>query len=135
MTIEDAARRARENAYAPYSGFRVGAAVRGGSGRVHAGCNVENVAYPEGSCAETGAIAAMIATGERQIVEICIIGSGPLPVPPCGGCRQRLAEFAEGDTPVVLLSESGESVKTTLGALLPQGFAPHHMAGAGRDAT
>lgn len=135
MTIRDAARRVRENAYAPYSKFRVGAAVRAASGQIYMGCNVENIAYPEGSCAETGAIAAMVAAGESVIVEVCVIGSGPLPVPPCGGCRQRLAEFADAELKVVLMSETGEIVETTLGALLPQGFGPRHMAGSGKDAT
>ena len=93
MSLTDAARMVRENAYAPYSRFKVGAAIRAASGQVYVGCNVENVAYPEGTCAEAGAIAAMVAAGETQLVEVCVIADSPDPVPPCGGCRQKLAEF------------------------------------------
>ena len=84
--IQDAAR-VRENAHAPYSGFKVGAAIRTVEGHVHLGCNVENVAYPEGTCAEAGAIAAMIAAGDKRIAEVAVIADCPAPVPPCGGCR------------------------------------------------
>ena len=86
MTLLDAARAVRENAYAPYSRFKVGAALRATSGAVHLGCNVENVAYPEGTCAEAGAIAAMIAAGDTAIAELVVIADSPAPVPPCGGC-------------------------------------------------
>mgnify|MGYP000385448682 CR=1 FL=1 len=91
--IEDAAA-VRLNAHAPYSGFKVGAALRSVEGRVHLGCNVENVAYPEGTCAEAGAIASMIAAGDREIREVAVIADAPTPVSPCGGCRQKIAEFA-----------------------------------------
>src|SRR5918992_5384318 len=86
----DAALGAFGNAHAPYSGFRVGAAVRGESGRIFAGANVENASYPEGTCAETGAIAAMVAAGERRIVEALVLAAGERLCTPCGGCRQRL---------------------------------------------
>ncbi|MEP3346405.1 MAG: cytidine deaminase [Litoreibacter sp.] len=118
----------RENAHAPYSKFQVGAALRAKSGTVYVGCNVENVAYPEGTCAEAGAIAAMVAAGEREIVEICVVAGSPTPVPPCGGCRQKIAEFAAGDVPVVLATTSGVLEKTTVAALLPGAFDAGHMA-------
>ena len=102
MSLLDAARDVRERAYVPYSKFKVGAAIRGASGTVYRGCNVENVAYPEGTCAEAGAIAAMVAAGETVLTEVDVIADSPSPVPPCGGCRQKLAEFGAGDVPVLL---------------------------------
>ena len=102
MSLLDEAARVRLRAYTPYSDFKVGAAIRSIEGNLHLGCNVENIAYPEGTCAEAGAIAAMIAGGDTRIAEIAVIADSPDPVPPCGGCRQKLAEFADGDTPVVL---------------------------------
>ena len=101
----------RERAYAPYSNFKVGAALRADTGAVFVGCNVENVAYPEGTCAEAGAIAAMIAGGAQRIAEIVVIADSPTPVPPCGGCRQKIAEFAGADVPVTLLSLNGARQK------------------------
>ena len=94
--LTTAARLVRENAHAPYSRFKVGAAVRAASGQVYVGCNVENVAYPEGTCAEAGAIAAMVAAGEKRLTAVAVIADSPAPVPPCGGCRQKLAEFGAG---------------------------------------
>ena len=91
MTLSKAARDIWPKAYAPYSNFKVGAAIRAASGRVYVGVNVENVAYPEGTCAEAGAIAAMIAGGDTKIAEVYVIADSPDPVPPCGGCRQTLA--------------------------------------------
>ena len=122
MSLLDAARAVREKAYAPYSNFKVGAAIRTPSGAVYAGCNVENAAYPEGTCAEAGAIAAMIAAGDTEIAEICVIGSGARPVPPCGGCRQKIAEFGKGDAVVTYVSASGEQSQTTVAGLLPGAF-------------
>ena len=119
MTLLQAATAVRERAYAPYSRFKVGAALRSTSGAVHVGCNVENVAYPEGTCAEAGAIAAMIAAGDTHIAEVLVIADSPDPVPPCGGCRQKLAEFARHDTPVLLATVAGATLATTIGALLP----------------
>jgi cytidine deaminase len=127
MTLFDTARAAWERAYAPYSGFRVGAAIRTADGQVHAGCNVENVAYPEGTCAEAGAIAAMILAGGGQIVEILVVADSPDPTPPCGGCRQKLAEFAASDTPVILADLDGERLRTTVADLLPGAFTLNHM--------
>ncbi|MDO5603525.1 MAG: cytidine deaminase [Paracoccus sp. (in: a-proteobacteria)] len=129
MSLLDAAREVREFAYAPYSQFKVGAAVRGASGRIYRGCNVENVAYPEGTCAEAGAIAAMVAAGETELIEVAVIADSPGPVPPCGGCRQKLAEFGRGDTPVLLATTGGDSLPTTIGALLPGRFEVAHMQG------
>ncbi len=112
----------RERAYAPYSKFKVGAAIRGASGAVYAGCNVENAAYPEGTCAEAGAIAAMVAAGETKLTEAYVIAGSDRPVPPCGGCRQKLAEFGAGDVPITLATTGGVEQQTTLAELLPGAF-------------
>ena len=130
MDLLEAALAARANAHAPYSGFKVGAAIRCPDGSVFAGCNVENVAYPQGTCAEAGAIAAMVAAGQRTIAEVLVVAAGPLTIAPCGGCRQKLAEFAASETPVVLAGPDGERGRTTVGALLPGAFGPSHF-GAG----
>ncbi len=128
MDLLDQARAVRENAHAPYSKFKVGAAIKTVSGAVYAGCNVENVAYPEGTCAEAGAIAAMCAAGEYEIAEIAVIADSPTPIPPCGGCRQKIAEFANAAVPVTLATTSGESSVTSVAALLPGAFDASHMA-------
>ncbi|WP_281708172.1 cytidine deaminase [Phaeobacter italicus] len=125
--IEDAAK-VREKAYAPYSGFKVGAAIRTVSGRVFVGCNVENVAYPEGTCAEAGAIAAMVAGGEGEIAEVAVIADSPAPVTPCGGCRQKLAEFGGATVPVTMATVAGVEKTVTLAELLPLAFEQAHMA-------
>ncbi|MDJ0611653.1 MAG: cytidine deaminase [Kiloniellales bacterium] len=117
-----AAARARENAHAPYSGFRVGACLRGAGGGLYAGCNVENVAYPQGQCAEAGAIGAMVAAGERRIAEVVVLAGGEPLCTPCGGCRQRLAEFAGPETPVHVCGPDGLRASFSLGELLPHGF-------------
>lgn len=127
MSLREAARSVRENAYAPYSKFKVGAALRTAEGTVFSGCNVENVAYPEGTCAEAGAIAAMAAAGERVVTEVYVVADSPTPVPPCGGCRQKLAEFAKGDVPVTLATMDGTEFKTTVKDLLPGAFDAGHM--------
>ena len=128
MSLKDAALAVRENAYVPYSHYKVGAAVRTPSGEVFVGCNVENVAYPEGTCAEAGAIAAMVAAGETEIVEVYVVADAEHPVPPCGGCRQKLAEFARGDVPVTLATIDGAEEHVTVADLLPGAFSVHHMA-------
>ncbi|WP_424964877.1 cytidine deaminase [Dinoroseobacter sp. S375] len=130
MELLDAARAVREKAYAPYSNFKVGAAVRGASGAVYSGCNVENVAYPEGTCAEAGAIAAMVAAGETALVEVAVIAGSPDPVPPCGGCRQKLKEFGAAEVPVLMATTSGAELSMTLGELLPGAFDPGHLEGS-----
>ena len=129
-----AAQSARTRAYAPYSGYAVGAAVRGAAGGVFAGCNVENAAYPQGLCAEANAIGTMVAAGEGVIAEVAVVGGGEALCTPCGGCRQRLAEFAHPGTPVHLAGPEGWRATTTLGALLPMAFGPVHLGGASPDA-
>ncbi len=123
----EAAIAARENAYAPYSNFKVGAAIGTTDRSVFAGCNVENAAYPLGQCAEGNAIAAMVSAGGKTITGIVVVGQGDEPCMPCGGCRQRLAEFAKGSTPVLIYSLRKKVVTTTLGDLLPQAFGPSQL--------
>ena len=133
MPLLDAARAVRENAYVPYSHFKVGAAVRGKSGAVYVGCNVENAAYPEGTCAEAGAIAAMVAAGETELIEVAVIADSPHPVAPCGGCRQKLSEFGAGHVAVTLATTGGAVSRHTISELLPGAFALDHMRHAGGD--
>ncbi|MGI9493006.1 MAG: purine-nucleoside phosphorylase [Geminicoccaceae bacterium] len=116
------ARRAFDNAYAPYSDFKVGAALRAPSGTIYRGANVENAAYPLGNCAEASAIAAMIAAGERKIVEAAVVAEGERLCTPCGGCRQRLAEFAGPGLEIHIGSPEGHRQTLTLGELLPHAF-------------
>ena len=127
MSLFEQACAVRENAHAPYSGFKVGAALRSSSGKTFVGCNVENAAYPEGTCAEAGAIAAMVAAGESEIEEICIVAGGPHPISPCGGCRQKISEFSKPDTPVILANPNGNTVRKSAGELLPDSFKPSHL--------
>ncbi len=127
MSLLQAASDVREKAYAPYSRFKVGAAIRGADGAVYQGCNVENVAYPEGTCAEAGAIAAMVASGETRIAEVLVIADSPSPVPPCGGCRQKIAEFAAPDVKVTLATTGGLERVMTVAELLPGLFTARHM--------
>ena len=122
-----AARDAREKAYAPYSKFLVGAAVLTPSGSVFAGANVENAAYPQGTCAEASAISAMILGGERAIAAVAVIGAGEALVTPCGGCRQRIREFAGADTPIHIYSPEGHRATFSLDQLLPHSFGPEHL--------
>jgi cytidine deaminase len=124
----DQASRALANAHAPYSRFRVGACLRAASGRLYAGCNVENASYPVGQCAEATAIGAMVAAGDRRIVEVVIVSEGARPCPPCGRCRQQLAEFATPETRIHLCGPEGVRVTTTLGALLPMAFGPDTLS-------
>ncbi len=123
-------------AYCPYSHYRVGAAIRTSSGAVMVGCNVENAAYPLGSCAEAGAIAAMVAAGERSIAEIVVVTDGDVPGTPCGGCRQRIREFAGPAVPIhsVTASASGASWSTTMADLLPHSFGPEFLGVGGSGA-
>lgn len=122
MTLLKSATLVMENAYAPYSKFRVGAAIRSTQGNTYVGCNVENAAYPEGTCAEAGAIAAMVAAGETKIGEVVVIADGPRPVAPCGGCRQKLAEFSKPDVKVTMTNVAGASQTMSVGQLLPGAF-------------
>lgn len=121
-----AADAAMRNAYAPYSHFKVGAALRGASGGIYAGANVENASYPQGQCAETSALGALVAAGEIAITAVAVVSDRVLECPPCGGCRQRLAEFGSPDTPVHLGRPGAVSRTVTLAELLPLSF--------GRDA-
>ena len=120
----DLARRALANAHAPYSRFRVGACLRTAGGRLYAGCNVENAAYPVGQCAEATAIGAMVAAGDREIAEVVVLTERAELCSPCGRCRQQLAEFAGPDARIHLCGPEGVRITTTLGELLPMGFGP-----------
>jgi len=123
-----AAAAARLMAYAPYSKFHVGAAVLDDQGRVHAGCNVENAAYPQGQCAEAGALAAMVLAGSTGARALVVCGDGRAPCMPCGGCRQRLREFAPPTLPVIIADAAGKVLaRHTLGELLPASFGPGHL--------
>lgn len=122
------AKSARLKAYAPYSKFLVGAAVRDERGQIHGGCNIENAAYPQGWCAETSAIAAMIMSGGHAITEMAVIGTGDLLCTPCGGCRQKIREFAKGDVKIHMCGEDGKLKQTfTLDELLPASFGPENL--------
>lgn len=127
MSLIEAAAVVRENAYAPYSKFKVGAALRVASGQVFVGCNVENIASPEGTCAEAGAIAAMIAAGEKEFVEAAVFADSPMPVPPCGGCRQKLVEFAADGAQISMATKDGAVFETPVAELLPGAFNAGHM--------
>ena len=116
------AKAARDNAHAPYSGFRVGACLRSGDGRLFAGRNVENISYPEGQCAETSALGALVVAGGCEVTEVVILAEGERLCTPCGGCRQRLAEFAGAATPVHIAGPEGLRRSFTLGELLPEAF-------------
>ena len=127
MDLEKAARAVRAQAYAPYSNFKVGAALRAASGTIYTGCNVENIAYPEGTCAEAGAIAAMVAAGETRISEVLVIAGGPNPVSPCGGCRQKLAEFCDPGVRITMATTGGQSRSMSMEELLPGAFGADQM--------
>jgi len=126
-----AAREARSHAYAPYSKFSVGAAVIDDLGQVHAGCNVENAAYPQGLCAEASALAHMVMGGGRHLRAVAVVGVADDPVTPCGGCRQKLREFGAPDLPVVVADMTTVRGRYTLGELLPASFGPSHLAETG----
>jgi cytidine deaminase len=124
----EAAMAARLKAHAPYSGFLVGAAVRDEFGRVFAGCNVENAAYPQGWCAEPSAMSALVAAGGRRVEEVAVLGNGDALCTPCGGCRQKLREFAGNDVAIHCCTETGVLIRTfTLGELLPFSFGPENL--------
>lgn len=123
-----AARAARMRAYAPYSKFRVGVALLDEQGRVHAGCNVENAAYPQGVCAEAGALSAMVLAGGKCVRAVLVAGpSGAIWTTPCGGCRQKLREFCAPDTPVLTANDAALGPTYTLAQLLPESFGPDHL--------
>ena len=116
------AKSASLKAYAPYSNFYVGAGILSDSGKFYSGCNVENVSYPVGTCAEAGAISAMIAGGDKNIKEILIYAPSKELISPCGACRQRIAEFANGDTLIHLANNDGIQQTFTIAELLPLSF-------------
>jgi cytidine deaminase len=122
-----AARAAREKAYAPYSKFAVGAAVLDEAGQVHAGCNVENAAYPQGLCAEASAVAQLVLAGSRQVLAVVVAAEAAQPVTPCGGCRQKLREFAADDVPLWSVDAHAVRARFILGELLPASFGPEHL--------
>ncbi len=117
-------------AYAPYSKFHVGAAVRDEDGGIHGGCNVENAAYPQGTCAEAAAIAALVAAGKKRVLECAVIGPGPEVITPCGGGRQKLRELAGDDVKVHLCGPDGLHRTVTVSELLPMSFGPDHLSRA-----
>jgi cytidine deaminase len=124
----DAACQAQEHAYCRYSGYRVGVAIRTASGQVFAAANVENASYPLGTCAEAGAIAAMVTAGERQITHVVVVTDGETPGTPCGGCRQRLREFAAADVVVRSTTRDGAvAIELTIAELLPDSFGPEFL--------
>jgi cytidine deaminase len=126
--LVDAAVKARLTAYAPYSKFLVGAAVLDEHGKIHMGCNVENSAYPEGTCAEAGAIASLAISGARKIMEVAVVGAGSGLVTPCGGCRQKIREFAGPDVKIHVCDDCGNVKRTfTLEELLPSSFGPDNL--------
>jgi homotetrameric cytidine deaminase len=125
LRAADAAMRA---AYAPYSRFKVGAAVRGRAGAIYAGANVENASYPQGQCAEASALGALVTSGETAITAVAVVAERVECCPPCGGCRQRLAEFGSADTPVYLGRPGTPVAPTTLGELLPLSFGRDALA-------
>ena len=120
----EAAKKARQNAYAPYSGYFVGAAIVDDRGDIHTGCNVENSAYPEGNCAEANVIGAMVAAGGKRISVIAAVGGGDDLefCTPCGGCRQSILEFSDENTCIILINEEGEIQKYSIDELLPLAF-------------
>ncbi len=120
-------RDAMEKAYAPYSQFAVSAVARGESGRLFVGVNVENAAYPQGWCAEASALAAMVMAGETRLNEIAVMASGERICTPCGGCRQKIREFAHSNTRILCYGPEGLRATYTLSELLPHAFGPDHL--------
>ena len=123
----EAARAARAYAHAPYSKFAVGAALQDEQGRIHAGCNVENAAYPQGLCAEAVALGHLVLAGGTRITAVAVVGEGAGLVTPCGGCRQKIREFANDDVPVLVGDMTSQRARFTLGELLPASFGPEHL--------
>jgi cytidine deaminase len=129
----EAALSAQRAAHAPYSGYKVGAALRTASGAIFSGCNVENAAFPVGTCAEAGAISAMVAAGERGIAEMLIVADGEALATPCGACRQRIREFATAETSIHVADRGGIRASFTQSSLLPHSFGPDNLAPTQRE--
>lgn len=131
QALLQAARSAQSKAYAPYSRYPVGAAVLDDQGRIHAGCNVENAAYPEGLCAEAAALSAMVLAGSTRALAVLVVGNGGKNnnnwTTPCGGCRQKLREFGAPDMPILCANDSALGPRYTLSTLLPESFGPQHL--------
>ena len=117
-----------KNAYAPYSKFPVAAIIKGASGAIYSGVNVENAAYPQGWCAEASAIAAMVSSGETEIYELAVMAKSDEICTPCGGCRQKIREFASQDLKIFCFGPNGLKATYTLGELLPYSFGPEHLS-------
>lgn len=126
-TLMAKAKAMRERAHAPYSSYFVGAAILGGEGEIHLGCNVENSSYPLGTCAEASAISAMVGAGGKRIVKIAVAGGGAEleACTPCGGCRQRILEFSDESTQILWLDEDGRIVSRSTTDLLPEPTEPN----------
>ncbi|MBV8501707.1 MAG: cytidine deaminase [Paucibacter sp.] len=118
---------ARSHSHSPYSGYAVGAAVLDEQGRIHAGANIENAAYPQGWCAEATALSAMVMAGGKRAVAVLVTGPGPEVITPCGGCRQKLREFAGPDLQIIAGDPAGIKDQWTLEQLLPHSFGPDHL--------
>ena len=127
QVLFDAARAVQRRAYAPYSHFHVGVAIRARSGAIYACCNVENAAYPQSVCAEGGALSMMVAGGDLRVDEVLVVGDGELLCTPCGGCRQKLREFADLDVKVHVAGPEGVRRTFTIDELLPSSFGPEHL--------
>ncbi|MEO6394606.1 MAG: cytidine deaminase [Devosia sp.] len=132
MAVSDAqlfaaASAVRSRAYAPYSKFQVGVAILADDGKIYAGCNVENAAYPIGNCAEASAIAAMIAGGGKRVQRVYVTGPGTVPVTPCGACRQRIREFADADVEVICHGVEGKPMTMSVAEMLPHSFGPEFL--------
>jgi cytidine deaminase len=131
QALLNAARAAQQTAYAPYSNYKVGAAVLDDQGRIHAGCNVENAAYPQGQCAEASALAAMVLAGSTRVEAVLVLGSGGDStggwITPCGGCRQKLREFGAPDMPIISANTHDIGPSRSLAQLLPESFGPDHL--------
>ena len=123
----EAAKKVRERAHVPYSKFKVGAALLSEDKKIIVGCNVENAAYPQSQCAEASAIGNLVSQGFNNIIEVVVIGSGDILASPCGGCRQRLREFASLDTPIHMCNIDGHLKTSTLAELLPDSFGPENL--------
>ena len=126
---------ARAHSHSPYSGYAVGAAVLDEHGRIHVGANIENAAYPQGWCAEATALSALVMAGAKRATAVLVTGPGPEIITPCGGCRQKLREFAGGELLVIAGDPGGIRQQWTLAELLPFSFGPDHIAASRIELT